>query len=307
VFKWNLEEASAKGGMMRTTQNAKSIVLSVGSLLIGVVIGSSGLTTSMAWQAASPQTAAVNPQEHALDASLYMQTAAEYHAVCLQTYNLATERLRQKLAVTRHAGAPPAVVMDLDETVLDNSAFQSFLDRDKLNNSDALWAIWERDFPQEVGLIPGAKAFIEAAEQLGVTAVYLSNRDEKLRNSTIAALRKNGLSLEGIDNRLLLKTTTSDKTERRKIVEGRFNALIYLGDNLRDFSEEFKAPQLASNDDAGQMKAIADRADRVRRANYHWGNDWFILPNPVYGEWQRLCGDNPRGKLKVTAMKQVGQ
>src|SRR5215468_766065 len=293
--------------MMRTTQNAKFIVLSVASLFIGVVIGSSGLMTSLAWQATSLQTAAVNPQEHALDANLYMQTAAEYHAVCLQTYNLATERLRQKLAATPHAGAPPAVVMDLDETVLDNSAFQSFLDHDKLNNSDALWEIWERDFPQEVGLVQGAKAFIEAAEQLGVTVVYISNRDEKLRNSTISALRNNGLSLEGIEKRLLLKTTTSDKTERRKIAEGRFNPLIYFGDNLRDFSEEFKAPQLASNDEAGQKKAITERADRVRRANYRWGNDWFILPNPVYGEWQRLCGDNPRGKLKITAMKQIGQ
>ena len=292
---------------MRTTRNAKSVVLSAASLLIGVVIGSSGLAALHARQAAPPQTAAVNPQEHALDANLYMQTAAEYQAVCLQTYNLAAERLRQKLTATSHAGSPPAVVMDLDETVFDNSAFQSFLDRDRLNNSDALWTIWERDFPQEVGLIPGAKAFIEGAEHLGVTAVYLSNRDESFRSSTIAALKKNGLSLEGIDNRLLLKTTTSDKTERRKIAEGRFNVLIYFGDNLRDFSEEFKAPKLASNDDAGQMKAIAERVEKVRRANYRWGNDWFILPNPVYGEWQQLCGDNPRGKLKPTAMKHAGQ
>ncbi|MBO0719424.1 MAG: hypothetical protein J2P41_01285 [Blastocatellia bacterium] len=293
--------------MMRTTRNAKFTVLSVVSMLIGAVIGSSGLMTSLAWQATSPQTAVANPQERALDASLYMQTAAEYQAVCLQTYNLATDRLRQKLAAIHHAGAPPAVVMDLDETVLDNSAFQSFLDREKLNHSDMLWGIWERDFPQEVGLIPGAKAFIQDAEELGVTVVYLSNRNEKLRNSTIAALRHNGLNLEGIDNRLLLKTTTPDKSERRKIAEGRFNVLIYLGDNLRDFTEEFKAPQLAAKDDAGQKKAIAERANSVRRANYHWGNNWFILPNPVYGEWQRLLGDNPRGKLKATAMKQNGQ
>src|SRR5919197_4729173 len=194
---------------MRTTRNAKFTVLSVVSMLIGVALGSSGLMPSLAWQATSPPSTAVNLQEHALDANLYMQTAAEYQAVCLQTYNLATERLRQKLATTKQAGAPPAVVMDLDETVLDNSAFQSFLDRDKLNHSDALWAIWERDFPQEVGPIPGAKAFIDAAEQLGVTVVYISNRDEKLRASTIAALRQNGLSLEGIDDRLLLQTKPS--------------------------------------------------------------------------------------------------
>ena len=103
---------------MRTSQNAKFIALNVASMLIGVVIGSSGLITTQAWQATSLQAAAVNPQEHALDANLYMQTAAEYQAVCFQTYNLATERLRQKLAATHHAGAPPAVVMDLDETCL---------------------------------------------------------------------------------------------------------------------------------------------------------------------------------------------
>jgi acid phosphatase len=283
--------------------NPGLVTLSVVSLLIGAAVGSSGMMNSLALPTAAPQ-ALVNPQEHALDANLYMQTAAEYRAVCLQTYNLATERLRQKLTITRHADLRPAVVMDLDETVMDNSAYQSFLDREGLNYSDATWEIWERDFPHEVGLIPGAKAFIEAAEQLGVAVVYISNRDEKYRDKAIAALKASGLSVEGIDYRLLLETTSSDKTERRKIAESRFNVLIYVGDNLRDFSEEFRAPRLDANDDAAQKKAIAERADKVQRANYHWGSDWFILPNAVYGEWQRVLGANPRSKLKVTAMKQ---
>lgn len=289
---------------MRTTNKPGLVILSAVSLLIGTAIGSSGVMTSLAVQSAATQTVSVNPQEHALDANLYMQTSAEYRAVCLQTYNLATERLRQKLAFTRHADLRPAVVMDLDETVMDNSAYQSFLDRDRLNYSDATWEIWERDFPHEVGLVPGAKPFIEAAEQLGVAVVYISNRDEKYRSATIAALRHIGLSTDGIENRLLLETTSSDKTERRRTAETRFNVLIYVGDNLRDFSEEFKAPRLEASDEAGQQKAIAERADKVQRANYRWGSDWFILPNTVYGEWQRVLGANPRSKLRVTALKQ---
>src|SRR5687768_11605457 len=66
---------------------------------------------------------AVNPQESVLLANLYMQTSAEYEAVCLQTYSLALERLKTKLAARSVGDLKPAVVMDLDETVIDNSGF----------------------------------------------------------------------------------------------------------------------------------------------------------------------------------------
>ncbi len=253
---------------------------------------------------ASAVAPAVNPQESLLLANLYMQTSAEYEAVCLQTYSLALERLKIKLAAQSVGERKPAVVMDLDETVIDNSGFQTFLDREKLNYSDALWDVWEKDYPDEVRLIPGAKGFITGAENLGVTVVYLSNRLTKNSAGTKSALRRLELNTEGIDDRLLLQETggSSDKTARRKSADRKFLVLMYFGDNLRDFSEDFVAPKLAETDDAGQLKAIAERRAKVDRAAYRWGNDWIILPNPVYGEWQRLLGRDPRTKLNKTRM-----
>ena len=281
---------------MRQKQHTRLLASTSLSLLCGLLIGSFGLLPSTALQAP-------NPQERGVDANLYMQTAAEYAAVCLQTYNWALERLKQKLATAKHGELRPAVVMDLDETVLDNSGYQSFLYREKLASTTQNWEVWEKSYSQEVRLVPGAKAFVEAAEQLGVTVVYLSNRTTKNQEGTIAALKHVGLNTDELANRLLLRDALPDKTARRKLAEQRFNVLMYFGDNLRDFSEEFVAPGLNANDDAAQQQAIAERLVKVQRANYHWGNDWIVLPNPAYGEWTRLLGNEPGKKFRPTEMK----
>jgi predicted secreted acid phosphatase len=79
---------------------------------------------------------------------------------------------------------------------------------------------------------------------------------------------------------------------------------MYFGDSLRDFSESFAAPRLPA--DAGPesyLKAIARRAAQVDDASCHWGVDWFVLPNPVYGEWEKLIGRSPHAVLRPTSMK----
>ncbi|HYE74971.1 MAG TPA: HAD family acid phosphatase [Blastocatellia bacterium] len=289
---------------MTTKQRAGWIVSSLAFLTIGVAVGSSGSLQTFALQSAtSTKLAQANPQERTLDADLYMQASAEYAAVCLQTYAWALERLRAKLAVERHSNLQPAVVMDLDETVFDNGGYQALMYREKLSYIEELWSRWERDYPQDVRLVPGAKAFIDAAEQMGIAVVYISNRLTKNQSSTIAAIKHLDLSTENIDARLLLRDQSSDKTSRRQLAAQRYNVLMLVGDNLRDFSEDFVAPRLDANDDAGQQRAIAERLSKVERVKYRFGNDWIILPNPAYGEWQRLIGNNPASKLRTTSMK----
>ena len=268
-------------------------------LVLGIGIGSAGLLPSQAHPATGAQVA--NPQESVLKANLYMQTAAEYRACCLQAYGWMTERLRTKLASVRNDGLPPAVVMDLDETVLDNAGFQSFLDREHLDYSDALWLTWESQYPDEVRLVPGAKDFIQAAEGMGVTVVYITNRLTRNKAATVEALKHNGLNVENIEERLLLKDTTSDKTARRQAAEQKHRVLFLVGDNLRDFSEEFRAPKVQT--DTEREQAIAARAAQVDRRRYRWGTNWFILPNPVYGEWQQLLSANQHAQLRPTAMQ----
>src|SRR5437763_1081859 len=254
------------------------------------MIGATGLRPS----AADVPPAAVNPQENRLLANLYVLTAAEYRACCLQTYRLAGERLAELLKTPAGNGHPRAVVMDLDETVFDNGNFQTFLYRNRLVYDDRYWEVWERDLPDEVGLVPGAKGFIDAAEAAGVTVIYLSNRATKYKDSTVRALARNGLNTTGIADRLYLKDGSSDKTARRKVAEEQFRVLLYFGDNLRDFSEDFKVKP-------GQT-TVAGRAAQVDAAADRWGKNWFILPNPVYGEWERLLHPSPADDLRPTKM-----
>ncbi len=112
--------------MARLKPTAHAGVTLVVGLLLGLGLGSTG-TAVWGQREAVPR---INPQERTLDANLFMQTSAEYVACCLQTYAWASERLRQRLAALPPSERPPAVVLDLDETVLDNAGFQSFLDRE---------------------------------------------------------------------------------------------------------------------------------------------------------------------------------
>ncbi|OYT72187.1 MAG: hypothetical protein CFK52_05910 [Chloracidobacterium sp. CP2_5A] len=272
-------------------QTARASAALAAGLMLGLGLGSPGMTAL--GQRETPQRS--NPQERTLDANLFVQTSAEYVACCLQAYAWAGERLRQRLAAAPPSELPPAVIMDLDETVLDNAGFQSFLDRESKPYEQAAWDRWEREFPTETRLVPGAKGFIEAAEQAGVTVFYISNR--VLPEPTIAALRHNGLSVENIGERLLLRTDGSDKTARRKAVEEKRRVLLYVGDNLRDFSEIFMTPELKPDD------AIAARRALVERHAYRFGADWIILPNPVYGEWKTPLGKEPRRFLRPTKME----
>ncbi len=245
------------------------------------------------------------PMSWRLGSNFYMQTAAEYRACCLQIYRSAEMRLETMLADDKQSHTKPAIVMDLDETVFDNSAFQSFLYQHNREYSEADWEVFERDFYDEVALVPGAKGFIEKAESKGVAVYYISNRSEENRQFTIKALERLGINTQDISKRLLLKRkgASSDKSARREAVAASRNVLLYVGDNLRDFSETFVAPKLESTSKDVLLQAMQIRFSRVDEAECHWGVDWFVLPNPLYGEWEKLLGDQPMLNLRATGMK----
>jgi acid phosphatase len=223
--------------------------------------------------------------------------SAEYRACCLQTYKLAADRLVGRLRHLPPDGPPPAVVMDLDETVLDNSPFQEFLYRNRLVYREQLWEPWERDHADEVGVVPGAKNFIAAAELAGARVVYISNRMTKHRDPTVRALAHNGINVDGIAARLFLREGSTDKTARRAQAAQRFRVLMTIGDNLRDLSEDFKA--------VPGTTTVPGRGRLVDEAAARWGSDWFILPNPSYGEWEKLLGERPESHLRPTTMQPV--
>jgi acid phosphatase len=280
----------------------KGWLFGIVGLGVGLLLGFSAGQNNVA-STSSP----LNPQQRALDANLWIQTSAEYRACCLTIFHCAFERLEMKKAVTMPGKLPFAVIMDLDETVFDNSPFQTFLSRNSLAYSDALWDEWEKDHANEVRTVPGALDFIRKAEAIGVSVVYISNRSEKYRSATLDAIKHLGMNRKDIEGRMWLATNSSDKTARRREVRERYNVLMLIGDNLRDLSEEFRANKVDPNDIVGLKKGIAERFERVDRNREKWGDEWIMLPNPVYGEWTKLAGATPLEVLNPSKMSTPNQ
>ena len=268
-------------------------------------------TAPSAEEAAAPKTAVVAPVSlRTLYANVYLQTSAEYRACCYGIYAAAGYRLEELMEDADPAPLRPAVVMDLDMTVLDVSSFQTFLYENGIKYTPQLWDEFERGGVDDLLLVPGAKDFIDRAEGLGVTVVYLSNRNERNQEWTVAGLERLGLDTTSISERIYLKPEggSSDKSPRRDAVSARFNVLMCLGDNLRDFSEVFAPAKLSADATIeDHLAAIAERSAAVDDAACHWGIDWFVLPNPIYGEWEKLVSEVPEETLRPSSQSMTWQ
>lgn len=239
------------------------------------------------------------PLFRGLDANLYMQTSAEFRAACYQAFSLATTRL-QTIIANRDGDSPMAVVLDLDETVIDNAGFQSWMQRTNRSFDLGFFLKWEQHGAPQTRLIPGAREFITGAESAGVTIFYISNRSQQHLSKTLATMELLGIAPKQADH-VLLRVDTSDKTPRQNIVKQKgYEIVLSVGDNLRDFDERFETPALADDADADSIDAAIDfRKDQVDQTRQRWGTDWIVLPNPAYGEWTKPLG---RGKLDIERM-----
>jgi 5'-nucleotidase (lipoprotein e(P4) family) len=214
-------------------------------------------------------------------ALLWATQSAEYEALCLQTYNLATAYVRNEVAAKGLTveGKPVAVVMDLDETVLDNFAYNDWLYATGKGIDWDYWADWERSCGCNVGLIPGALDFIKAARAQGVAVIFISNREAPRREFTVATLVRLGVIASAAEvegdhaDRLLLYEGKSDKNPRRDQTTARYHVIAWLGDSLGDFPGGFHPP------------TAAERKAQVQAEKNRWGAGYFILPNPTYGKW----------------------
>jgi len=259
--------------------------------------------TALGWQRAAGPT---ELQRGLLYADLWVQTSAEYVACCLQTYHLAGDIIEQDLKQLRLSesaqpvekrGLPPAIIMDLDETVLDNSTFQTYLYESGQDYSDPVYNKFVSDYRLSIRLVPGAKDFIDRVESLGIMVAYITNREEVLRQATIESLAQGGANVKGLDDATGLRLLTqkhgeSIKKPRRDLVRAKYHVLAYFGDQLGDFSDEFTANN--GNTAAARVDLAAGKYREL------WGTRWFVLPNPVYGQWQvvLLKAGNPQQFLR---------
>jgi acid phosphatase len=217
-------------------------------------------------------------------ATVWTRSSGEYVATTIGVYETARKALDQALADPGWSaaleqrgdasGLPPAVMLDLDETVLDNVAFQSMLDERNLEFDERLWSDWVRE--GHAALVPGASGFLAAAQARGVAVFYVTNRAADLEEATRANLAALGLPLEPAFDTLLTRGERpewgSDKTSRRAHVARSHRVLLIVGDSLADF--------------VSQEDGSAERRRAAAFAYEHmWGRRWFMLPNPIYGGW----------------------
>jgi predicted secreted acid phosphatase len=256
---------------------------------------------------------------------LWVQTSADYRAHCLQTYGWATRSLRERASLEgRHDAQgrliettnvqqqPLAVIMDLDDTVIDMSVYRTFLYSMKRDFELETWNSflnYQAEHGEAARSVPGAVEFIAEAERLGYTVFFISNRTEPYRPQTIKTLERIGVSTQAIDRRLILDPggdedakaaralmarlhidesssegqallkAQSRKERRRLQVSLEYRPVAFVGDDLGDFISF--VPEAG----APPEKVLQDRYQAVADERERWGRQYFILPNPMYGNW----------------------
>ena len=247
--------------------------------------------------AAAEETQAAQAGAHDnLNAVAWVQTSVEYRAVSEQTYRAAADRLDAALK-ERHwdalvpgergnaaTGLKPAVVLDVDETVLDNSPYQARLVHDGKEYDEVSWDQWVAE--KKAKPVPGVVDFAKAATAKGVTLLYISNRAVHLKEATLANLREAGLPVADDSVFLGLGTVVegceqngSEKNCRRRLAGQKYRVLMQFGDQLGDFV------QVEVNTPDGRNKLYDEYED-------WFGERWWMLPNPTYGSWEPALFNN---------------
>lgn len=245
------------------------------------------------------ESVAPPPASHAnLNSVLWTQTAVEYRMTAVQAFRLAAAALPEALADADwtalpeqsvqpdYQRLPPAVIMDVDETLLDNSPFQARMIRQGRDYDKVQWAAWVRE--ANAAAIPGARDFIDSLKAAGVTPYYVTNREQE--SPTLANIRAE-LDPEVTAGQVMVRGErpewSSDKTSRRLAVAEGHRVLLLLGDDYNDFISLDYAS-------AEQRNMLAEQ-HRGR-----WGVQWIVLPNPQYGHWERALPAADRSSVLRT-------
>jgi predicted secreted acid phosphatase len=269
---------------------------------------------------------------------LYQATSAEYIALCIQMYQLARHALIERLRSGTFLH--PAVIFDLDETILDNSAYAAWQIQAGANFDEATtWTAWCNAC--QSGAVPGAVEFVRFVEEQKVTPIFITSRLNVARLATAKNLLKLGvfnekdMKVEEIDamradhalhTRLFMKGMPDLSVPRpygaetyklgnkfmQRVFCGQvrgYEVILSVGDNLADYAEYYGRVFDASGTPTGQFPTIASRKASVLQDLNLLGRDFILLPNPTYGGWLSAFEANGLGSSDELALtgKQVRQ
>ena len=222
---------------------------------------------------------------------LYAQSSAEYEASNIQTYVNAKSALDRALNDSSWTAAleqkenfknkPPAIILDIDETVLNNIPFQA---RSIITGQSYPigWLEWMLEESSDA--VAGVSDFLKYAKTKSVKIFYVTNRVAVAEDATRNNIKKLGLPLDADRDVLLMKNEngwTSDKVSRRELVAKDYRILLLIGDQLGDF--------LSLDETTLVLDSRKDLADTYK---HMWGSKWFMITNPMYGRWEASIYNN---------------
>jgi len=193
-----------------------------------------------------------------------------------QAFNLARMRfdmdkkLRKKLPKSERK-KPRAIIIDADETVLDNSPYFAKLIKNRSPFDIKSFTVW-KNLPKAKA-VPGSLEFLKYAKRKKVDIFYVSNVPNSFKPATIETLKRLGFP-DAKDENVMLITDSGSKEPRRQKVAKTHRVVLLIGDSLNDLSVAF------------ERKSVADRFAEVEKVKDLWGTKFIVIPNVMYGAWE---------------------
>ena len=203
---------------------------------------------------------------------LWMRTSAEYRALAYQGYNVAMNAVKMAVTDPSHQRKPLAIVLDADETVVDNTELMGESIVNGNGRFDAPW--WRQAVHQgKSQAMPGAVEFLNEVHKQGVEIFYVSNRYAPV-NLDVTIQNFKELGFPSVDkDHVLLFEKDSDKQPRFDMIAKKYYVVVYMGDNAGDFPIGTKG------------KTLAERNAIIDAHKEDFGTTFVIFPNPAYGSW----------------------
>jgi 5'-nucleotidase (lipoprotein e(P4) family) len=224
-----------------------------------------------------------NKSEYLVQSILWFQRSPEMQALYLQSFNSAKKALKYNINHKIFPNKKNAVVVDIDETVLNNSLYEGWLYINNKVFNGATWTEWVNE--SKAKPLPGTIDFLNYAKKIGCEIFYISNRrkDTQLKG-TLIDLKRYNLPFAD-ENHLFLKaksdttlTGITTKENRRLKIEDKLNfeILLLCGDQAADFDKAFDVQKEGTEN---QIK------DSILKYKEKFGSKFIIVPNPMYSSW----------------------
>jgi 5'-nucleotidase (lipoprotein e(P4) family) len=247
-------------------------IITVVILISGIYLCSCNSKTQTQKRETVCDSIEISASEHLVNAALWFQKSAEMRSVYYQCYSYAKIALDNQIKY--HKGKTKnAVIIDIDETVLDNSPYQGMLIQKGLSFTSQTWKEWTK--LAKAKALPGAVEFTNYAKSKGVVVFYVTNRDDEEKEATIKNMNTEKFPYADEHHIFFRVNKESSKIPRYDSISKTYQILLIVGDNLRDFDEIFG-------------KRVKNYGfDAVDSMKNQFGEKFIILPNPMYGEWEK--------------------